>query len=179
MIINSVYTAQDMPPALSQFEVREDKAIVLLKLWRQGDDENLIEVLQADKDAINLFNGIRIDEKLSSAFAESVRRFGVSHIKVVEALVYYEGLEIFRRIEKCAGFEVSAECKRWANLAERFNRESRIITSEQMAFLQGIVRAHKEANRPEPFFRATTESKKTAAERMGYSEPRRFGTPPL
>lgn len=194
MIINSVYTTQDSDLALSQFEVREDKSIVLLKLWRQTDDKSLPEILTADKDAINLFNGVQIGEKLSSAFAERVRRLGVSNIKIAEPFRYLEGRMTYISIRESQGVEISEECKRWAKLAEQFNREGSAGTPEQMAFLQGIDRAHKEASRPSPTPQSTPwipapepwgapqpprRNSQTAAERMGFPEPRRFGTPPL
>ena len=170
MLINSLYSTEKGEIAISRFETTEDKRVILIELWRQkSDSEGLAELLTRSKSDRTLVNNVAKMDSPSPAEV-SLKAAGFNRIKTAEYFDYAVARATYLSVKSEMRFGVSEDCLGWARLAEQLKKGSK--STEVMAFLQGIIAACAEANRTPLVFRSTAWKPQTAAERMGYPEPK-------
>ena len=170
MLINSLYSTEKGEIAISRLETTEDKRVILIELWRQkSDSEGLSELLTRSKFDRTLVNNVAKMDSPSPAEV-SLKAAGFNSIKTAERFDYAVARATYLSVKSEMRFGVSENCLGWTRLAEQLKKESE--STETMAFLQGILAACAEANRTRLVFRSTSWNPQTAAERVGYPEPR-------
>ena len=147
MIITSIFSTEENPPAFVRLRVIEASSVALVEIWKpKAQSGGLFQALSAVDSDVFLFNGTLIDGELHSFLAESAKRRGIKNKRLAKPFSSGDGLEIYRDMQAKNSF--TCDCEGWNPLAAELNRIATHRTARAMAFLQGIIAADKEVNRP-------------------------------